>query len=99
LHNLLPVYLASRRKPVEGLAGYADAISAKWLGSETEALTFARRYADSAPAASFGLIADTHITSAVARSMSDDATVAASANGYFTQPSVVAEVVAAHEHF
>ena len=33
LHALLPAYLAAKRKPVEGLAAYADAVSAKWLGS------------------------------------------------------------------
>jgi hypothetical protein len=99
LHNLLPVYVASRRKPVEGLAAYADAVSAKWLGSETEALEFARRYADSAPAASYGLIADAHVTAAVARSMSDDVQVATSAQVYLAQPAVASEIVAAHEHF
>ncbi len=99
LHKLLPAYLSAGRRPVEGLAMYADAISAKWLGSEAEALTFARRYADSAPAASFGLIPDTHITAAVGRLMSEDASVKASAPTYFKNTNVVDQIVAAHEHF
>ena len=99
LHDLLAAYLAAQRKPVEGLAGYADAVSAKWLGSETEALAFARRYAGSAPAASFGLIPDTHITAAVARLMSDDAAVKGNAPTYFKSPAVTAEIVASHAHF
>jgi len=99
LHALLPAYLSAERRPVEGLAHYADAVSAKWLGSETEALTFARHYAGSAPAASFGLVPDTHITAAVARQMSDDASVKASAPAYFESPDVNTEILAANGRF
>jgi len=99
LHALLPSYLSAERRPVEGLSAYSDAVSAKWLGSETEALTFARSFADSAPAASCGLIPDTHVTAMGARSMSDDASVRGSAETYFKSPDVIAEIVAEHEHF
>src|SRR5262245_41795370 len=40
LHSLLPVYLAAKRRPVEGLANYTDAVSEKWSGSEPESLGF-----------------------------------------------------------
>lgn len=99
LEGYLPIYLAASRKPVQGLSIYADAISSKWVGSEAESLAFARRYSNSAPAASYGVIADAHITSAVARAMSDSAQEAASADTYFAQPAVIEEIVAAHDRF
>jgi hypothetical protein len=99
LRDVLPVYLSARRKPVEGLAVYSDAISEKWAGSEVESLAFARRYANSAPPASFGVIPDVHLTAAGARLMSDDPKVVASVDTYFAQPEVVSEIVAAHENF
>jgi hypothetical protein len=99
LRAILPAYLAAKRKPVGGLAAYADAVSAKWTGSEAESLAFARRYADSAPAASFGLIPDAHATAAGARLMSGDVSEQQSALVYFRKPEVMAEVVAADKRF
>lgn len=99
LHNLLPVYLAAKRRPVEGLANYTDAVSEKWSGSEAESLTFARRYAASQPAASLGVIPFAHLNTAVARGMSSDPRTAASAETYLNQTAVTAEIVAAHDAF
>jgi hypothetical protein len=95
LDQILPNFLAAARKPVGGLSMYADAVSAKWLGDDKQALAFARAHADSAPPASHGLIPDVHFTCAVARAMSGDA----EAEQYFLSPDVRAEVVAAHENF
>ncbi len=99
LRDLLPLYLAASRKPVEGLAAYADAVTAKWVGSEAEALQFARQYANSQPAASYGLIPDAHYTTAVARVMSDDVAIAATADGYLHDPAVISEIIVAHDDF
>jgi hypothetical protein len=99
LHGLMPVYLAAKRKPVEGLSNYTDAVSEKWAGSEAESLAFARRFAGSQPAASFGVIPFAHINTAVARGMSSDPRTAASAERYLQQPAVTAEIIAAHDAF
>jgi len=95
LDQTLPNFLAATRKPVGGLSLYADAISAKWLGDDSQALAFGRAHADAAPPASHGLIPDVHITCAVARAMSGEA----EADQYFLSSDVRAEIVAAHDNF
>lgn len=92
-------FRAAAYRPVGGLSLYGDAISAKWLGSEDECLRFARENAGLLPPASYGIIPDMHITAVVARTMSDDRDVAASAASYLQTPSVGAEIIGAHERF
>jgi hypothetical protein len=99
LERTLPLFLAAARKPVHGLSSYCDSISAKWLGSEADALAFGRSHAGAIPPASQAIIADMHLISAVGRSMSDDPSVSATADGYFQQTEVSDEIVAAHERF
>jgi hypothetical protein len=95
LDQILPNFLAAARKPVGGFSLYADAISAKWLGDDSEALAFGRAHANAAPPASHGLIPDVHIHCAIARVVSS----VAEADQYFLSPDVRAEIVAAHDSF
>jgi hypothetical protein len=99
LERALPLFLAAARKPVHGLSSYCDAISAKWHGTEAEALAFGRSHADAIPPASHAIVADMHLISAAGRSMSDDPLVSATADEYFQQPEVSDEIVLAHERF
>jgi hypothetical protein len=99
LERTLPLFLAAARKPVHGLSSYCDAISSKWLGTEADALGFGRSHARAIPPASQAIIADMHLISAVGRSMSDDPSISATAEGYFQQREVGYEIIAAHERF
>jgi hypothetical protein len=99
LERTLPRFLTAERKPVSGLSLYCDAISAKWLGVEADALAFGRAHAGAIPPASHAIIADMHLITAVGRTMSDDASVAATADGYLGQTEVRDEIIAAHESF
>ncbi|MES1202734.1 MAG: hypothetical protein ABUS57_14960 [Pseudomonadota bacterium] len=99
LEALLPIYLASRRKPVQGLSQYADAISEKWMGTDAECLAFARQYAGSAAPASYGVVPWAHFVVRDSHAMSDDAQIQQSAPSYFTNADVTAEIITAHEHF
>ncbi len=99
LTGLLPTYLSAQRKPIQGLSGYADAISGKWLGSDEETLAFARSHATSALPGSFSVIPTAHVIVAVSRLMSGDPQVSQAAAGYFAQPDVAAEIIEAHDRF
>lgn len=89
-------YLMSARRPVGGLSAYANAVSAKWLGSEHGALAFARETSSLDLPASAGLIPDVHFNCWGSRVMNnatyDFATYASGAD-------VRAEIIAANEAY
>jgi hypothetical protein len=60
LYEGLHAYLISTRRPVSGLATFANAISRKWLGTEPETLAFARQAYRLDLPASAALIPDVH---------------------------------------
>lgn len=60
IHAAFETFMRAGRKPVTGYADYADAIAAKWYGSNEQMTNFAREHAESLPPASHALVAQAH---------------------------------------
>lgn len=89
-------YLMSARRPVGGLSAYANAVSAKWLGSEQGTLAFAHETTPLDLPASAGLIPDVHFNCWVSRAMNN---TAQDFPAYASQPEVRADIIAANEAY
>jgi hypothetical protein len=89
--------LTAGRRPVAGLAGYIDAISPKWLGSEEECLSFARRFSRLAPRANCGLLPDAHFACFSAREV--EGLEPSEQAAYFVNAPVRTELMEANARF
>ncbi len=101
LYSGLRGYLMAGRRPVGGLAAFADAVSRKWLGSEDETLTFARQTYRLDLPASTGLIPDVHVTCWEARAIASTqrGEPQEPVDAYFAHPEVRQDILAASEAF
>ena len=98
LYEGLHPYLLSARRPVSGLATFANAISGKWLGSELETLAFARQAYRLDLPTSAALIPDVHYVSWGSRVMASRAN-AQPFEGYLQDPAVGGEIIEASDAF
>lgn len=92
-------YLTARRRPVSGLSAYADAISAKWMGSEEECLRFARRFSRLDPPASSALLPHAYYICFGARVLQGQAALATDLAAYFNAEGVRSEIMEAGARF
>jgi hypothetical protein len=98
LYEGLHPYLMSARRPVSGLATFANAISGKWLGTELEALAFARQAYRLDLPASAALIPDVHYVCWGSRVMASRAN-AQPFEAYLQDPSVGSQIIEASDAF
>lgn len=89
----------AERRPIAGYAGYADAISAKWYGSQERMRGFARQHVRSLPPSSHALIAQAHVESMFALARSSNPERASRAPSYLVDDFVRSELVDANNAF
>lgn len=87
------------RRPIAGYAGYADAISGKWYGSQQRMLGFARQHRNSLSPSSQGLIPQAHNETMFSLVRSSNAERAARSASYFSEDFVRGELIAANDAF
>lgn len=93
-------YLLASRRPVSGLGAFANAVSRKWLGTEEQALTFARQTAQIDLPASSGIVPYAHHVCWGARAIAAMHTSEPEPFAqYVTRDEVRADILSANEAF